>query len=290
MSLPALHAAKPDAVVLPRWLEPLAQLAGFKTIPIDTVWRGARELRRHTFKRGVLLTPSFSSALMFKLGGVPNVRGTNTDRRGFLLKHPMDRTILAHNHRATAYMILATGDVPNRTPVPTLHVQCTPQGNTIGIVPGSNAPARTWPAERFAALAKELSKHTHVMVFGSAQEKELTRAVASDVAEDRGGKTNLVELANALAQCRVVIGNDTGTMHLAAAVGTRTVSLWGAGNPTETGPPEGHEIIRHTELPCLECVRNRCPRRGKGYILPEAYNECLHLITVDQVIERYTSR
>ncbi len=59
--------------------------------------------------------------------------------------------------------------------------------------------------------------------------------------------------------------------------------MWGAGDPARTGPPAGHTILRDTRLPCLECVKNVCPREGKGYFLPEAHMECMQLVGVQDV-------
>ena len=299
MALPAMSAARPDTILTPRWLEPLARAANFQTTSFD---RGASgfaeavlELRRRRFKRGVLLTPSFSSALMFRLGGVRSRHGTNTDARTPLLTSVVDRKLIAHHHRATMYMLLTTGEMPAARPVPNLTIPENARArfrelvNTsaplIGIVPGSNAPSRTWFADRFAALVAQLNESgKQIVVFGSAAETERTREVAGDVALDLGGKTDLPMLAAGLAECELVIGNDTGPLHLAAAVGTRTISMWGAGNPAETGPPDGHTIIRDTRLPCLECVKNVCPRTGKGFILEEAHMECMRLISSDDVL------
>jgi len=131
---------------------------------------------------------------------------------------------------------------------------------------------------------QDLSRDARVVVFGSEAERERTRFVAGEVAIDLGGKTDLPMLAAGLAECGLVLGNDTGTLHLAAAVGAPTITLLGAAELARTGPPPGHRIIRHEGLPCLECIKNQCPRRGKGYILPVAYNECLRLIRAEDVI------
>ncbi|MGQ0562738.1 MAG: glycosyltransferase family 9 protein, partial [Gemmatimonadota bacterium] len=282
----------------PRWLEPLARFAGFSTIPFDRGMPGFAKavlsIRRRHFSRGVLLTPSFSSALMLRLGGVKSRRGTNTDSRTGLLTSVIDRKLIAHHHRSTIYMLLATGDLPGERPIPKLTVNREARSRfrdlvgtgapLIGIIPGSNAPARTWPAERFAEVVEQLSRDGRVVVFGSAAEQERTRLVAGDVAIDLGGRTDLPMLAAGVAECEVVIGNDTGPLHLAAAVGARTISMWGAGKPDETAPPSGHVRLRDERLPCLECVKNVCPRRGRGYIADNAYMECMQLIATDQVV------
>ena len=304
MALPALYAARPAAVVVPRWLAPLAQLAGFESLAFERgaagLLRASLALRRRRFSRGVLLTPSFSSALMLRLGGVGSRRGTNTDQRSLLLTSRVDRELIAMHHRTSVYMLLVTGELPETPPVPELTVPAVSRARfrelvgtaapLIGIVPGSNAPSRTWPAERFAEVAAQLSQRNgRVVVFGSAAEQDRTRVVAGDVAIDLGGRTDLPMLAAGLAECELVISNDTGPLHLAAAVGTRTVSMWGAGKPAETGPPPGQIVLRDTRLPCLECVKNVCPRTGQGYFLEQAHMECMHLIPGDQVIAAATA-
>ena len=229
---------------------------------------------------------------MLRAGGVRSRRGTDTDSRGFLLTSKIDKQLIAHQHRSALYMLLVTGEVS--AVVPKLHITREARSRfrnlvgtgapLIGVVHGSHAATRTWPAERFAEIACQLSVDGRVVVFGADAERERTAMVAGDVAIDMGGRTDLPMLAAGLAECGMVVCNDSGPLHLAAAVGTPTASVWGAGNPAETGPPHGHMILRDERLPCLECVKNVCPRQGKGTILPGAHNECLHLIEVEDMI------
>ncbi len=159
------------------------------------------------------------------------------------------------------------------------------QGLTIGLFPGSNAPSRRWDPARYAELARRLAAAgAGVVVFGSRNEAELTARVAGDVAFDAGGRTALPLLAAGLAACDLLVTNDSGPMHLAAAVGTRTISLQGPSDPRRTRPlGPGHVLVQHPELPCVPCVLNECPRHGVGTFLPDAHGECLALITVDEL-------
>jgi heptosyltransferase II len=296
MALPALHEVKPDAVIAPKALTGLLELAGHRAIPYETPIRTAKHLRKLEFERGILFTPSFSTALTFALGRVKERRGTNTDNRGFLLTQKVDPQLLEHTHRSAVYWLLATGELPVSRPVPSLPIspelkqeflKLLPASHAqkrVGIFPGSNAPARRWGADRFAELVKKIAEYAQVLVFGGPQENDLTSIVAGDVAIDLGGRTSLPLLAAGLACCDLLITNDSGPLHLAAAVGTQTISLWGAGDPARTGPPVGHVVMRDRRLHCLECVKNQCPRRGPGYILPDAYMECMQLISVDDVL------
>ena len=296
MALPALYEAQPAAVITPPGLASLIELAGFTAMPFAGHRKTVASLRRRRFERGILLTPSFSTALHLWLAGVKHRRGTTTDNRTFLLTEKVDAALLAHTHRASIYWLLATGDLPAARPIPSLAVPPAAResflallppahpGRRIGIFPGSNAPARRWPPERFSALVRQLGETAQLIIFGGPDERALTRQVAGDVAIDLGGRTTLPVLAAGLASCDLVLSNDSGPLHLAAAVGTQTISLWGAGDPARTGPPPGHVVLRDRRLPCLECVKNQCPRSGPGYILHSAYMECMQLISIDDVL------
>lgn len=162
----------------------------------------------------------------------------------------------------------------------------------LGIAPGSKATSRRWPAERFVTLVERLrALGVGVAVFGGPHERALTARVSAGPARtaraaDLGGQTDLRALAVAFRACDLVVANDSGPMHLAAAVGTPTLSLWGAGDPVETAPlGSDHRRLVHAELSCVPCVKNECPRRGAGEILARAERECLALISVEEVME-----
>ncbi|HEX6938548.1 MAG TPA: glycosyltransferase family 9 protein [Longimicrobiales bacterium] len=278
-----------------------AAAAARRVIPLDRGARGAvaaaAALRRVGYARGVLLTPSFSSALVFALGGVRERRGTATDGRSALLTDRVPVGALAGLHRAAAYVALATGRAPALPPVPRLTVPEALRtrwraaagvagGPVIGIFPGGNASSRRWEPDRYAAVARRLAAGgARVVVFGGPAERALAAEVAGDVAVNMAGRTDLPLLAAGLEACDLLVTNDTGPLHLAAAVGTPTVSLWGAGDPAVTGPlGAGHVVLRRPDLPCAPCVKNVCRRRGRGYVLPEAERECLRLIEVADVV------
>jgi heptosyltransferase-2 len=319
MALPALEAVPAADVVVARWLVPVVALLSRTGAPIP-LERGARGLLRAAAAvrgrrraHGVLLPASFSSALLFRLGGVRHVRGTASDGRTLLLDEPVPLSRIRGRHRTVVYRELVTGQpcpaerlVP-RLPVPapvrarwhallaartarTARTGAAAAGGTgrptVGIFPGSSASSRRWDADRYAALARQLAADgATVLVFGAAGDTVLTRQVAGAGAVDLGGATDLPVLAAALAECDILVTNDSGPMHLAAAVGTRTLVLGGPADTRETAPAgAGHVYLQRLDLACVPCVRNECPRRGAGFILPEAERECLRLIEVPEVL------
>jgi heptosyltransferase-2 len=315
LALPALRRAAVLAgagglvVQVVEGLAPVVAMAGLdaELLPVRDrhgVVRAARELRARSPDRGVLLTPSFSAALIFRLAGVAERRGTATDGRGWLLTDRVERGPLLAGHRVSEYLTLvdpgwaAPARAPRLRPTePARRAWASiardlpsPGGApTLGLVPGSAAPSRRWPAERFAELAARRARAgERVLVFGGRDDAEAARTVAAATAgaHDVSGRTSLEALAGGLAACDAVVANDTGPMHLAAALGTPLVALFGAGDPGQTGPlaPRSTVVVRGT-LPCVPCLRNRCPRRGAGYELPEARLECLRILGVDEVEE-----
>ncbi len=306
LSLPAFEALGPATVVVRRELAPLVGLVAPDVIPLPEGAAGfARTVRRLRAERpgtGVLLTPSLSSALLFSLGRVPVRRGTDTDGRRRLLTEPIPVDALDGLHRASAFWRIATGETPAAPPAPALPLpddlrarwreRVGPfKGPTIGVMPACSAPARQWDPYRFATLAQRLAgQGARVLVFGTAAERDLTAAVAGGWATDLGGSTDLPELAAALADCDVVVCNASGPMHLAAAVGTRTLAVAGAADPERSGPlGTGHVVLQRTDLPCVPCGLAECPREGPGFVLPHAERECLRLIRVDAVAKRAES-
>jgi ADP-heptose:LPS heptosyltransferase len=114
----------------------------------------------------------------------------------------------------------------------------------IGLICGTeNFPEKRWPVEHWRELIKSiLATHPKatISLFGTARDAEITQAVAKDFPSDKvlnlAGKTNLVEFAEALAHCTVVVCNDTGGMHLANLLGVPVVAVYGPTNPVRTGP------------------------------------------------------
>jgi lipopolysaccharide heptosyltransferase II len=304
MALPALEAAGPVDVLVAAPIAPLLAMSRMVGTILPLA-RGTaafastvRQLRRARYARAVLLTPSFSSAFLFAASGIPRRRGTDTDARRLLLTDPVPFYPFTKLHRAASYWTLLSNDTMPDPLRPRLTVPDEARerwlaqplggqsdGPLIGLFPGGNAPSRRWSPESFATLARRLvARGARVVVFGGPAERALTAQVASTHAIDLGGQTDLPLLAAGLAACDLVVSNDSGPLHMAAAVGTPTISCWGAGDPRITGPLGPHQrVVRHAELPCVPCARNVCPRSGRGTQLPDAHNECLALITVDEI-------
>lgn len=308
MALPAIRASGGSDVLVLRWLAPFLEMAreaepqAAGVREIISLERGTREmlrvarlLRARRYRSGVLLPPSLSSALLFAMGGVRERRGVATDARGPLLTQRVEPPPPA-THRAAGYLRLVTGSEETAPPSVTLGVTARqherwravagdPGDTLVGISPGSNAGSRRWPAESFAALVGRLgASGLRVVVFGGPGERELIDFVAGSHALAVGGTPDLPLLSAGLAACDVVVTNDTGPMHVAAAVGTRTVAIIGPSDPRLTGPlGPGHVQLVAGALPCLGCGRNECPRTGPGTRLERAENECMRLVSVADV-------
>jgi lipopolysaccharide heptosyltransferase II len=157
----------------------------------------------------------------------------------------------------------------------------------FGLNPGAEyGPAKRWPAERFIEAAVTLRAQTACrwLIFGGAGDVELTEGIARAIQSASGataamtlaGKTTLGELAALFTRCRVVLTNDTGPMHLAAAVGAPVVVLFGSTSPELTGPIfSGNAKILRAPPPCAPCFRRDCPIDLR----------CLTAITTAQVVD-----
>lgn len=173
----------------------------------------------------------------------------------------------------------------------------------IALYPGSGpySPARRWPMDRYVAVGRRLVKETgaEILVIGSASERALAGQVQSGIGStcrNLAGKTDVKTLAAVLSQSELLIGNDGGVMHLAAAVGIPIVAIFGPSNHISWGPyggdtwrPDSHgrSVVMRTDLPCAPCLyrgflpgtRHGCPGR-----------DCLTLIDVGTVVQAALDR
>ena len=157
---------------------------------------------------------------------------------------------------------------------------------TIGLFPGAGWKLREWMPDRFAAIGDRLVRDfgAQVAVFGGAHERRLGNYVVDKMAERAtsfAGNHQIRQLAALIERCNLFLTNDTGPMHIAAALRTPTVALFGPGNHIRFQPLESiHSTIRH-EVPCSPCKQftNRCKN-----------NICMKLITVDEVWDTICKR
>jgi heptosyltransferase-2 len=175
--------------------------------------------------------------------------------------------------------------------------QVSPEPNRplFGLNPGAEyGPAKRWPAEYFIAAAQQIQQRTHCrwLIFGAKGDRELAGRVAAGIqkaARNAGvtdnqsvinlaGATSLRELCAGLKACQVLLTNDTGPMHVAAAVGTAVVVPFGSTSPELTGPilekDSRHKILQG-HVPCAPCFLRECPIDFR----------CMQQITVADVVE-----
>ena len=150
----------------------------------------------------------------------------------------------------------------------------------VVIQPGARYWFKAWPSERFAELADRLTERfgCQILVGGSNQEAELTNSVVRQ-AKSRliniAGVSNIRTLAALLKRAALFVGNDSGAMHIATAVGTPVVALFGPSNPAEWGPRGGPAEVIYKGLDCRICFHPTCQRGEQN---------CMKLITVDEVM------
>jgi len=205
----------------------------------------------------------------------------------FLLSHTP--TIKADKHLAKQYAELAminTDAWDKNTPPLKLYIKPKKfdkpmMGINAGATYGS---AKRWYPERFAAVAKEYSERYDIIIFGGPNEVEMAKEIETNLKASHvtnytnlAGKTTIKELCSLIGGCSLFVTNDSGPMHVAAAYGVPTVSIFGPTKHTETSQwmNEKSIIVRH-EMECAPCMRRECPL---------GHHECMKSIEAAEVVE-----
>ena len=260
-------------------------------------FRLAHDLRQKRFDAVILLQNAIEAAIIAGLACIPVRAGYDTDARGWLLTHAVHRTGAIKKIHQTHYyleMVKALGCAAVETDVrlvpgperakraeAILGPYDLGQKPLIGMAPGATyGAAKKWFPDRFAAVADRLTDHfsAQVLLFGSAADRESTGRIQQGmhhVPIDFAGRTALQEAMALMARCKIFISNDSGLMHVAAALGVPTIAIFGSTNPVTTGPIGSQSIIIRKEVSCSPCLKATCPKDFR----------CMDLIGEDDVYQ-----
>ena len=266
---------------------------------VDEIISLDRDIRKSNFDVGILFTNSFSSAFLFFLAGLKKRIGYKTDLRSLLLTDgiPLPKN-LDELHQRDYYFEIVKKLVPGSEfpKDPSLHLTSkeTEKADNIleslgigkdtkivGICPGASyGPAKMWQIKKFKSLAEKITKdkNAKVLIFGSKKEEELGEIIRRNRKKDivnLCGKTTIRELMALIKKCNFFITNDTGPMHVAAALNVPVIAIFGPTNTRRTSPL-GPSIMIKKEVSCLPCKHRICPLKN---------HECMEKISVEEVFE-----
>ena len=253
-------------------------------------WKGkellGKELRARNFDVALLLQNAFDAAWLAWRAGVPERIGYARDGRSFLLtkaiKVPRRGEIPPHEKFYYLELLRRAGwidalkedthialDVPEtarkHAMQKLLEAGARPNARRVAVGAGASyGSAKCWPPERFAAALNNFlsGKEVDVVLFGTGAEAAVSTAIARTLRRapiDLTGKTPIADLPALLSQCNLFLGNDSGAMHVAAAVGLPVVAIFGPTDPGGTAPVTPRASIVQQKPYCSPCFLRRCP-------------------------------
>ncbi|MBF0270776.1 MAG: lipopolysaccharide heptosyltransferase II [Magnetococcales bacterium] len=301
------HPQTPIDLLAPAWTLPLVSRmpeirqgiplpAGHGELALGTRFRLGKSLRGR-YRQAILLPNSLKSALLPWFAAIPVRTGFLGEWRWGLLNdiRPLDKTKLKRTVDRFVALGLPSGTpFPDSIPLPAL--VATPQagaallqqydpsgqGPLLALCPGAEyGPAKRWPAGHFAALAQtRIREGWRVVVLGSGKEQTLGDEILAGLgphALNLAGKIPLEQAVDLLALAEAVVTNDSGLMHVAAALDRPGVAIFGSSDPGHTPPLGGRLRVVSLGLPCAPCFKRHCPDGPKA--------RCLEEITPRMILE-----
>jgi len=261
--------------------------------------RFARLLRNKKFELALILHPTNRVHLLAFLAGIPKRVGYNR-KMGFLLteriahekqsgrKHELEYNLdlvryLGIEPKDKSLFMQVSSEAQGLADAMLKDAGIAGSDRLLAIHPAASCPSKIWPKDRFAQVADALVEKYGFKVVIVAGPKDVS--VASEVASlmrnpsvNLAGKTSLAQLAGILKECKLFISNDSGPVHVASAVGTPVISIFGRSQkglaPSRWGPVGEDDRFLHKDVGCIECLAHNCIN---GF-------ECLGAITVEDVL------
>jgi heptosyltransferase-2 len=310
ITLKKLHPDCEIDVVSPEWslpvLERMPQVRQGIALPVAhgefslaQRYKLGLSLRRVNYTNAIVLPRSWKSALVPFFAGVPQRTGYRGEMRYGLLNdiRSLDSTVLSQTvqrYVAHAYNESDYSVSPPEVPYPELRpdrknaeyllvkLGLNLGKPVVGFMPGAEyGPAKQWPIEYFAQLADLLIKNGYqVWVFGSEKERDLGEEIVKGAAVDAYnlcGKTELVDVIDLITCAEQVVTNDSGLMHVAAALDVKVNVIYGSSTPDYTPPLSESSEIHYQRLSCSPCFKRVCPF---------GHTNCLFQIEPDDVYSR----
>ena len=277
------------AVLAPAWSEALlARMpevdeaiempVGHGQVQLGLRWHLARSLKAKNFDQAIVLPGSLKSALIPFFAGIKTRTGFVGEQRYGLLNdiRKLDKAALPLNVERFLVLGSPTHRLPAEIPRPALQVDPAAQATVqekfsldtdrplLALCPGAEfGPAKQWPARHYAAVARaRLAEGWQVILLGSAADSEICgqiNAACDRACVDLSGKTSLTEVIDLLSLCDAVVSNDSGLMHIAAALERPLVAIYGSSSPDFTPPLSENCRMLRLSLDCQPCFKRECP-------------------------------
>ncbi|GAB6140460.1 lipopolysaccharide heptosyltransferase II [Methylosoma difficile] len=311
----ALKQADPDCqidVLAPAWsfalLERMPEVRKAIAMPLTHGQLGVgqrfslgKKLRAEAYDQAIVLPNSWKSALVPFFAGIPKRTGYLGEARWGLLNdaRSLDKQLLTMTvQRFVALALAPDAPLPPTCPTPALTVSAAQQQAVIdtfdldtvhpkilALCPGAEyGPAKRWPASHFAEIARhKLDQGWQVWLFGSEKDQAVAAQINHDVSgfcQDFTGRTTLGEAVDLLSLAHTVVSNDSGLMHVAAALNKRLIALYGSSDPGFTPPLNSQAHILSLNLDCSPCFKRECPLGHTRCLVDLSPQQVLDLITI----------
>ena len=302
---------QPDAIIdvaAPAWTIPLLdrmpEVSGKIALPFKHGRLDLRErirlgksLKNAAYDQAILLTNSFKSAILPFAANIPLRTGFRGEMRYGLLNdiRSLDKKALPRTvDRFVALGLKKDQPLPATIPNPRLIADASqaaealdklgkelPDVPVLGLCPGAEyGEAKRWPAEYYAEVARQaLEKGWQVWLFGSEKDVPVTGSInqmTKNRCLDLGGRTRLGEAIDLMSLCQTVVSNDSGLMHVAAALGRKVIAVYGSSDPHHTPPMSPEAVVLWLGLDCSPCFKRICPL---GHL------NCLKQLAPDRVLQ-----
>jgi lipopolysaccharide heptosyltransferase II len=296
-----LRAQSPEcriSVLAPDWTRPLLERMpevekgidlpfGHGDLELTKRRAFGKSLQQEQFTTAIVLPNSFKSALIPFHAGIPKRIAWKGEWRNFLLtdcRHLDKAAFPLMVQRFAALALPASEDPPENIPEPRL--QSDPESvkaamsafglladnKVLAICPGAEfGTAKQWPAGHYATTCQsKIEQGWQVWIFGSKKDAEVADEILQALPQDcrqhvvsLAGKTSLAQAIDLLSICDSVVSNDSGLMHIAAALDKPVVALYGSTSPDFTPPLTKKAKLLYTDIDCRPCFERECPLRHK---------------------------